>query len=305
MTQEQLPLRIDEDPELAAVAEWMLAQPRASERIGDAIRRAIDEVLDGPRTGRFLYEELANSEKTYTGTKVEILLREEFRLPRGPAPKRLDFDIGGVAVDCKFSQSTSWMIPVEAVDEICMLVTASEAAAQYSLGVLRCRKEFLNAPNRDLKRSINVTGRAQAVWVFRKARMPENLLRELSENDRIAIMSTPASGQLRMNELFRRVQARIVRREVTLTVARQDDGMKRVRDARRHLQPEGILVLGHQGDHPRIAAELDLPVPKKGEFVSVRVVLAQAGVQRRTKIGEGIWRRATADDALQAGPLSY
>ena len=227
MSQRELPLGDAADADLNAVVGWIEAQSDAEVRIGDVIRRTIDEVLDGPRTGRFLYEDLANSEKTYTGTKLEILLREEFKLARGPAPKQLDFDIAGVAVDCKFSQSTSWMIPVEAVGEICLLVTASEETASFSVGFLRCRPELLGAANRDQKRSISKAGRAEATWVFASAPVPANLLRQLSERDRNEIMAKPESGQLRVNELFRRVHDQIVRREVTLTVARQDDGMKR------------------------------------------------------------------------------
>ena len=123
--------------ELARVVDWWRHQGSVATRVGDVLRRAFDEVLDGQRTGRFLYEELANSEKTYVGTKVEILLREEFRLARGPEPKRLDFAIAGVGVDCKYTQDSSWMIPLEAVDELCLLVRASDATARFSLGLLR------------------------------------------------------------------------------------------------------------------------------------------------------------------------
>jgi hypothetical protein len=297
------------DHACARVAAWWLRQPHASERIGDVLRRSFDEVLDGQRTGRFIYEEMANSEKTYVGTKVEILLREEFGLPRGPVPKRLDFDIEGVGVDCKYSQSTSWMIPVEAVGELCLLLTASDATTLFSLGVLRCSLELLNAPNRDLKRGVAKRGREAAVWLWVDEPMPENLLRRIPEIDRQAIFADQGSGQQRVNELFRRVHGRIVRREVTLTVARQDDSMKRARDARRHLQPEGILILGHQEQHPRIADELRLPIPRKGELVACRVLSARPSrlLQRRptTVIGGAMWVLAQPGDPVEAGPMRY
>ena len=54
--------------------------------------------------------------------------------------------------------------------------------------------------------------------------------------------------------------------------------MKRARGnggSRTALRPEGILVLGHQDNDPLVAAALGLPVPRKGEFVSARVVPAR------------------------------
>ena len=55
--------------------------------------------------------------------------------------------------------------------------------------------------------------------------------------------------------------------------------MKRARGnggARTALRAEGILVLGHQDNDPLVASALGLPVPRKGEFVSARVVPAHA-----------------------------
>lgn len=297
------------DPELEVVVAWWREQREAAPRVGDVLRRAFDEVLDGQRTGRFMYEDLVNTEKTYVGTKVEILLREEFSLQRGPEPKRLDFGISGVGVDCKYTQGTSWMIPMEAVDELCLLVTASDATARFSFGVLRCALPLLNAPNRDRKRSISKAGRDRALWVWPDEAMPENLLRNISEADRQAIFADQGSGQQRINELFRRVHGRIVRREVTLTVAQQQDAMKRTRDARHHLQPEGVLVLGHQGQHPRIASDLGLPIPRKGEFVACRVISAgqrrPLGYRPTTMIDGRTWLLARTGDLREAGPVRY
>lgn len=255
-----------------------------------------------------MYEDLANSEKTYTGTKVEILLRDEFDLPRGPEPKRLDFGIVGHGVDCKFTQDDSWMIPIEAVDELCVLITASDQSARFSLGILRCSLNLLRAPNRDQKRGVAASGRRSALWLWSGEAMPPNLLRNLPPPTLSAIFVTPGrgSGQARINELFRRVHGVIVGREVTLTVAQQDDSMKRARDARHHLQPEGIIILGHQKDHPRIAAVLGLPVPRKGEFVATRLIAAtphRALEHRRSVvIGGNTWVKAEPTDPIEHGP---
>ncbi|MCB1226963.1 MAG: hypothetical protein KDK99_14190 [Verrucomicrobiales bacterium] len=45
--------------------------------------------------------------------------------------------------------------------------------------------------------------------------------------------------------------------------------MKRMRDARKRLRAEGILVLGHQDSDPETARRRGYPVPKKGEAISV------------------------------------
>src|SRR5205814_9949758 len=97
----------------------------------------------------------------------------------------------------------------------------------------------------------------QIVWLQQEAALPENLLRHLSFDVREAIFSH-RSGQSRVVELFRLVQQRIVSRTAVLTVAQQKDAPKRVRDARKRLRAEGIVILGHQGDHPRIATALAL-----------------------------------------------
>ncbi len=307
MTPFEDPATEDDEP-LRDVEQWWLEQTNPAARIGDVLRRSFDEVLDGHRTGRFMYEDLANSEKTYTGTKVEILLRDEFDLPRGREPKRLDFGIVGHGVDCKFSQDTNWMIPTEAVDEICVLISASDATAQFSFGLLRCRGKVLGAPNRDLKRGVKAAGRQAARWLWSDEAMPPNLLRNLPTPTLSAIFATPGrgNGQTRINELFRRVHGQIVRREVTLTVAQQDDGMKRARDARHHLQPEGIIILGHQKDHPRIARELGLAVPRKGEFIATRLLPATPQRIREHRlsvvIGGNTWVRAAPTDPLEHGP---
>ena len=47
--------------------------------------------------------------------------------------------------------------------------------------------------------------------------------------------------------------------------------MKRMRDARKALLGEGILVIGHQDGDPELARRYGLPVPKKGEAISVAI----------------------------------
>ncbi|MXZ52247.1 MAG: hypothetical protein F4Z34_03560 [Acidimicrobiaceae bacterium] len=136
--------------------------------------------------------------------------------------------------------------------------------------------------------------------------LPENLLLHLSEETRSAILDYDLRGQQRVNQLFRRVHNKVVRREVVLTVAQQDDGPKRVRDARRLLQPEGIIVLGHQGNHPGIAEGLKIEVPRKGSWIATRVARAEPDDADSVVVITGErWRRANPGDAVCAGPINY
>ena len=91
-----------------------------SQTIGAVVRRAFDEVIDMPRTARWTIAQLEKTEKTYIGTKVEILLRHELGLSRG---KKLDLIIDGQEVDIKNTIGNNWPIPLEAVDEICLIIS--------------------------------------------------------------------------------------------------------------------------------------------------------------------------------------
>ena len=122
------------DAALQAVIDFFKARADLVEVVGNALRQSFDEVIDGPRTGRYRIEELEKTEKTYIGTKVEIILRNELALPRGAV---LDNLISGHEVDTKFSLTGNWMIPREAVGQICLLLEGSDNAGIFSLGLLR------------------------------------------------------------------------------------------------------------------------------------------------------------------------
>lgn len=291
------------DEGLERVAEWFRSLPDAVERFGDAIRQSFDEVFDGQRTGRYDLRQLSKVEKTYIGTKVEIVVQAAFGLAQG---QRMDYLIVGEEVDAKWSmRSGGWMIPTEAVGEICLCLTADDYSSVFSAGVLRASDEHLReSRNKDQKRYLSRAALDAMTWIAHEAPLPENLLLGLDTDTRSAILDYRLSGQRRVNELFRRVQGRLVRREVVLTVAQQGDGPKRVRDARRQLREEGILVLGHQNDHPRIAESLGLPVPPKGSWVSCRVREAEPGSDG-VRIADCTWRLADAAEGAASGPSSY
>ena len=295
---------MDDDEGLDRAVAWFRDQPRMNERFAVAIRQSFDEVFDGQRTGRFRLEQLSKVEKTYIGTKVEIVVQAEFGLQRG---RRLDYLIDEHEVDSKWSMTSGgWMIPTEAVGELCLCLTANDNASTFQVGIVRAGDARLRtSENKDKKRRLNDDGLSAMTWLVNPGELAENLLLHIDEHIRGSVLSDSLSGQGRVTQLFRCVPQRIVRREVVLTVAQQDDGPKRVRDARKALQPEGVIVLGHQQSHPRTAASLGLPVPPKGSWISCRVVRDRGGAAMTAVIDEVSWRLAQPDDATEPGPLDY
>lgn len=294
------------DAALDEVVAWFRRIPNLEELFGAVFRQSLDEVLDGERTGRFDISDrsVGKTERTYLGTKVEVVTRATFELPPG---KRMDYSVAGHDVDAKFSLTGAWQIPTEAMDHLCLLMAADDARGTFDVGFARIGVDILNrGHNKDGKKTLSRAGRAGIRWLVQQGHLPRNLLLELADDDREAIMSLP-SGQRRINELLRRVQGCIIARNTSVTVARQRDGMKRCRDARRPLATEGIIVLGHQNDSPGIARALELPVPGKGEFVSVRIVPAPAGDHRPAALIDGqAYVVARPDEACHpAPPIHY
>lgn len=295
---------MDDDAALDRAVGWFRAQPDMVQRFAGAIRQSFDEVFDGQRTGRYSLGQLSKVEKTYIGTKVEIVVQAEFGLQRG---RRMDYLVAGEEVDAKWSmKSGGWMIPMEAVGELCLCMTADDARSTFSVGIVRADEVRLrSSKNQDKKRRLNDHGLTAMHWLERDGRLAENLLLHLDDATRSAILDYSLSGQKRVNQLFRHVHGRLVRREVVLTVAQQDDGPKRVRDARKHLQPEGIVVLGHQGSHPRIAEALGLATPPKGSWVAVRLSAVVEREPGTVEIEGEHWRLADSSDPVRPGPRNY
>lgn len=289
------------DPELDDVVSWFRSRPSVEQDFGTAIRQALDEVYDGQRTGRYRIDQLSKVEKTYIGTKVEIIVADVFGLPRG---RRMDYLIAGHEVDAKWSmRAGGWMIPREAVGELCLCMTADDERSTFSVGIVRADQQALRpTSNQDKKRYLTDAAVGSIAWIVRDGPLPENLLLHLDPRTREQILAVGASGQQRVNELFRHVRERVVRREVVLTVARQHDGPKRVRDARAHCREDGIVVLGHQNEHPRIARELGLEAPPKGSWISVRLVPDEDG---DVEIDGRRWRLASSEDPFVPGPVKY
>jgi hypothetical protein len=255
------------DQGLTKVVEFFLQINGFEEQAAQTLRRALDEVIDGMRTGRWSVDSLEKTEKTYIGTKVEILFKFDFELPKG---NKLDFRVEDTEVDIKCTVLRDWMIPKEAVGELCLLVRIDDTQSKFWIGLIRANSTVLRkGENRDGKNSLSSEGKKSILWLVEEGQLPINFLATVAPEIRERIFSHRKSGQARINELFRLVQGRIIPRVAIETVAQQKDSMKRARDARIPLLKEGILVLGHQEQDPIIAVSRGYPAPKKGEMLSI------------------------------------
>ncbi|MGW8972773.1 NaeI family type II restriction endonuclease [Streptomyces platensis] len=293
------------DTELMTVREHLLRLDPSGSRFASVLRDTIDQLLNGEVTGRYDWKTLLKTEKTHAGTVVEINLQREFKFDDGD---NMDYQIAGIDVDCKYSQQFGgWMIPPEAQGHLCLLVWADDYKSQWSAGLMRIEAAWLNGGNnRDMKLTVKAEHRNRIMWLWRDAELPENVLLHMDPADRTAVFA-PSSGQGRLNELFRRAQKRRLGRNVVRAVAQQKDYMKRVRGnggSRSALQNEGILIMGDYDSHRKIAAELEIPVPGEGEFVSVRVAEVPADQITRPSVAlDGRrWACALPEDTPQKAP---
>ncbi|MEU5268172.1 NaeI family type II restriction endonuclease [Streptomyces hygroscopicus] len=307
-----------DDPELMLVRQHLLTLDPDGHRFAKVLRDTIDQLLDGEHTGRFDWRDLHKTEKTHAGTLVEINLQREFGFADG---QDMDYLIEGLEVDCKFSQKLyGWMIPPEALGELCLVVWADDQQSRWSAGLFRADRQKLTTSgtvtkkgNRDGKFRLTKQHHALVTWLWHNEPLQENLLLHIPAETRQAILSPSAnprrnSGQARVSELFRRVQRRPVSRTVVRTLAQQKDYMKRVRyngGARAILQPEGIVIFGDYPNHQAAAAQLEIPVPQEGEFVSARLSRAQPrhGDRPRAFMDGHYWVLADETDPIEAAPL--
>lgn len=258
----------DADPALDQVEAWFREQDDLAGRMQRLIRKGLDEVIDGARTGRWALEQLEKTEKTYIGTKMEILIRSDFELPR---QKPMDTVVAGHPVDIKWSANRSgWQIPKEAVGHMCLLVSGDESRGTYEVGVVRCRPEYLNKGENqgDKKKTLSALGRSHIRWLTRGILAP-SFLATLPATVRDDVMAQ-SKGQARVTRLFTLLQRTPVPRLAVVTLARQPgDPMRRIRkDKSDRLQ--GLVVLGGRYKKTaEIVRNLGYPPLAKDEYMSV------------------------------------
>jgi Restriction endonuclease NaeI len=292
------------DQALKLVAEAIQQLDPQGHRTAATFRETLDQLYDGQRTGRYRWDQLHKTEKTHCGTLVEINLQRHFLFKDG---HQLDFLIGGVEVDCKYSQkSGAWMIPPEALGQLCLLAWASDEQGIWSLGLVRAARDHLNlGANRDGKMTLNEKGRSSISWLFRDEPLPPNALLKL-DVEAVSYMMSIGSGANRVRQLFRLALGMRVSRTVVATVAQQEDYMKRVREnggARTALRPEGIVILGQYKSHREIAQKLGVEAPQTGEFVSIRVIGSSTPIRDSVFLQGKHWRVASPDDPATMAPL--
>jgi hypothetical protein len=294
-----------EDPDLYVVRDWIAEQNNRGAGFGGVIRETFDQIYDGQRTGRWDPSQLSKTEKTHIGTLMQINLQKEFEIPDG---SDLDYMICGIEVDIKFSGTIyGWMIPEEMYKkdgpQLALVVSADDYSSRWAAGVVRIEPTYLTLGegNKDKKRSLSSEGRDRVLWVSH-GNLVANSLLQMDDNSRRYILETQ-SGQEAINRLFREQQGRLINRATVLTVAQQDDPLKRVRDARIRLKPEGIVIFGHYKPHPADAVRLGLPRPSLGRFVSARLAPWIGGDARHfIEIKGKRWRLADGHDPVVAAP---
>nr|WP_162858427.1 NaeI family type II restriction endonuclease [Sneathiella chungangensis] len=234
------------------------------------LRECVDDVLQTAKTGRRAYSQLEKTEKTYIGTRVEIMLRALLDLEKG----KLDTVIKGRDVDIKNTMGSNWMIPTEAIDHPCMLVAADEESSLCYFGIFIAREEYLTrSSNRDAKKSISQDGFSNIYWIFREEEYPPNFWRTVSE-EAVAAIFNGKNGNERVKTLFRYIQERVITRDIIEAVAQQSDFMRRLRSdkkrgTRQRLAEEGIILLNGHFDSGLISL-LNLPYCGKSEFISFK-----------------------------------
>lgn len=211
--------------------------------VGPTLRNAVDEVIDMPRTQRFSLSQIEKTEKTYIGTKVEIVLRHLFKLPKGNI---LDLYIDGKELDVKNTIGTSWMIPKEAINQHCLLVKINDTKGLFSVGIVYCSIDNISTGmNQDKKRSIS-SGNKAILWIGKDVEMQANFFESLSPDICSQLTDPFASGAEKIRRLCRLVPNVVMNRYIVECVANQKDPMKRLRKnggARDQLEKEGIFVL--------------------------------------------------------------
>lgn len=251
----------------AALIKGGKGMARIRKEVPQLIRRAIDEVIDAPRSGRLTFDQVEKTEKTYLGTKIEIFLRKFFGFPKG----LLDLRIDGHDVDIKNTVGENWMIPTEAIEKACILVASDEKKALCQLGLVVCHREYLTqGQNKDSKKSISAEGFAHILWLLKDQPYPPNFWEKLDPQVVKRIMA-PDSATQKVVQLFREVQKMPISRNVILAIAPQNDSLKRLRKnggARDTLMKEGIAVLSGVYDAP-LAKKLGLPLLGREEFMGV------------------------------------
>ncbi len=234
---------------------------------GMVIRRAIDEVLSLGQK-RFSIEQLDSPEKTYIGTRVEMLVRDALDVGRG---SRADASIAGHEVDIKWSKSLAWMIGPENLGVACLGVGTNKDGTLFSVGIFVPHADLVRpGANRDKKLSLSASFYTQRVeWLVVRAATPPNFFNALPASVRDEILSQP-SAQSRLRRLAELVpEVAVPRSAIEFASLNKDDPLRRVRqDAARSSPPLGDMVCLSERYGKQTLAKLGVVLPP-GHFYFV------------------------------------
>ena len=232
------------------------------------VREAIDFVLDPVRTARSRMTELDSIEKTFVGLKIEHFVRDMLDVPKGLR----DLVIAGVDVDIKNTIGDTWMIPPETYrnEDACLVVASEEGTHRCWLGLLIARNAYLNAPNRDQKRSVAIGAFRNIMWLVSGALYPQSRWANVNM-DRFREIKKLKGGTKRAVVFFSENLGTPIHRTVVHSLLLQHDYMKRLRangGARDVLRTRGIALLSGKCDS-RLIERLNLPKIKSEEVIAV------------------------------------
>jgi hypothetical protein len=286
------------DPEISAVKRVMTqADPRGL-RIAHAIRSGLDLLFDGQHTGRYAWGQLNRSETSYANGAMDIAIQREFGLPDGVVSTYVIADVELRA--CFTVEFGDWKIHDAKANSAHVLLWANDVVGKCGFGLLRIRN---TRHRQDAGAEIDLD---DILWVHREVPLHPNVLVQLPTPIQSRIFSY-SSGQDRVNELFRVAIGHRITKVVVATVARQEDYLKRVRSnggARSDLRAEGIVILGDAPIHAEMARSLEVAVPGRGEFVSLRLARARhSETSPRVDISGALWRLWRPGDPIDAAPI--
>ncbi|WP_328747760.1 hypothetical protein OHT57_19685 [Streptomyces sp. NBC_00285] len=270
--EEHLLLAPEDDTELQSVAGWLNNHP-VDEIYTDAIRNAIDYVLDGGRTGRFdlLSPEVHPGERASVGAKLEYEILRGFNLPK---TKPLDTHITEIPVDMKATVGANWAIPTEAHCRLCICTQMQLKNNRHRSWLVRAHRSWLyrGKGNKDQKRGLAVHAREHwSLPLYNWTELPINPLRYLTEEQAAEVLGAKPGQVERMLKMFQYLEGRVIPRNVFLTVgAGKQDPMRRARQLRDRAAQQGLTVLCGTWPESREQAAARGISLKTGEWIALR-----------------------------------
>lgn len=157
------------DSQLTRLNAYLQQIPDLEARYRTLINKALHYVIDRENTGREHFHEVSKVEKTIVGMKIEKYAEHAFGWERGV---KLDHYIAELETefDSKVTIGSNWMIPREAVGEICLLIRVDVSRRRFHVGLIRADEAHLTSgSNQDKKRSISALGKQQIEWLIESA----------------------------------------------------------------------------------------------------------------------------------------